>query len=83
MMLRPRRCKILEYVVGRAELCDRDQHISRRHLRVVCLNGSVFLADAGSANKTYVNGRAADTAAPLFHGVEVCIGGNTAVYTAL
>jgi len=70
------------YVVGRAELCDRDQHISRRHLRVACLNGSVFLADAGSANKTYVNGQPADTATPLFQGAEVCIAGNTAVYTA-
>lgn len=68
------------YVVGRSELCERDQHISRRHLQVVCHDGSCTLEDAGSTNKTLVDGRPVQGTTPLTHGQTICIAGNTAIY---
>lgn len=45
------------YTIGRNELSPRDFHISRQHLSIACLNGSVLLEDIGSTNKTYIAGR--------------------------
>ena len=69
-----------KYEVGRDELSPRDAHISRRHLRVVCSNGSVQLEDAGSTNKTYIAGRQADHPVLLRRGLEIAIAGNVANY---
>jgi hypothetical protein len=70
-----------EYVVGRTELLARDQHISRRQLRVVCANGSVQVQHAGGANTTFVAGRPAERLMPLQAGFELIIAGNNATYT--
>lgn len=70
------------YPVGRNELSPRDYHISRKHLSVACTNGSVFIQDAGSANKTYVGQQIADIAIQLASGQQICIAGNTATYTS-
>ena len=70
------------YIIGRNELSPRDCHISRKHLSVACTNGSVFIQDAGSANKTYVGQQIADIAILLASGEQVCIAGNTATYTS-
>lgn len=69
------------YRVGRNELSPRDYHISRQHLSVACLNGSVFLEDTGSTNKTYIAGRPITNPTALLPGQEVCIAGNIATYT--
>jgi serine/threonine protein kinase len=68
------------FEVGRDELSPREYHISHRHFRVACLNGSVHIQDAGSTNKTYVAGRPAELPIPLESGLELCIAGNTAIY---
>lgn len=68
------------FSVGRDELSPRDYHISRQHLSVACLNGTVLVQDAGSANKTYIAGRLADHPIPLTPNQELCIAGNTATY---
>ena len=70
------------YEIGRDVLCPRDQHISRKHLRVMCLNGSVLVEDLGSANRTYVGGLLADRVTPLADGLELCIAGNSGTYTS-
>jgi hypothetical protein len=69
------------YVVGREELSRRDPHISRRHFQVQCLNGSVFVEDVGSTNKTFVAGQLADGLNPLVDGMEFGLAGNAATYT--
>ncbi len=69
------------YEIGRDALSPRDHHISRKHLSIACLNGSVHVVDAGSANKTYVDGRLADRPFVLQPGTELSIAGNTAIYT--
>ncbi len=69
------------YEVGRDILNPRDQHISRRHLHVACLNGTVHVADAGSSNKTYVGDIAVDQPTPLRPGDELVLAGNRAVYS--
>jgi serine/threonine protein kinase len=68
------------YEVGRASLLPRDSHISRRHLRVACSNGTIHVQDAGSANRTYVAGQLADRPTPLCTGQTVTVAGNTATY---
>lgn len=70
------------YEVGRNELAPRDQHISRRHFSVACLNGSVHVQDTGSANKTYVAGQIAQQPVHLRPGQEFCVADNTAIYTS-
>ena len=70
------------YIVGRDVLSERDPHISRRHFRVQCLNGSVLVEDVGSTNKTYVAGQPADRLTPLVAGLEFAFAGNIATYTA-
>jgi protein kinase-like protein/FHA domain-containing protein len=69
------------YEIGRNELCPRDSHISRRHLRVECSNGQVRFCDAGSANRTYVAGTFVDAPVLLQSGQEIRIAGNTGTYT--
>ncbi|MCH8853404.1 MAG: protein kinase [Planctomycetes bacterium] len=69
------------YEIGRDALSPRDHHISRKHLSVACVNGSVHVVDAGSANKTTVDGRLADRPFALLPGTELSIAGNTAIYT--
>ena len=71
-----------KYEVGRDELSPRDGHISRRHLRVMCSNGTVQLEDAGSTNKTYVAGRQVDRPVLLRRGLEIVIAGNVASYSS-
>ena len=68
------------HTVGRNELLARDQHISRAHLKIACLNGSVQMQDAGSANKTYVAGQPAELPILLRAGQEIRIADNTATY---
>jgi len=68
------------YVMGRKELCERDQHISRRQLEVACHDGSCTLEDAGSTNQTLVDGRPIQGPTPLTHGQTICIAGNSAIY---
>jgi pSer/pThr/pTyr-binding forkhead associated (FHA) protein len=69
------------YVVGRKQLSPRDCHISRRHMHVACTNGIVFIQDAGSANRTYIDAKLAKEATQLAAGQQLCIAGNTATYT--
>ena len=69
------------YFVGREQLSPRDQHISRRHFSVFCTDGVVRVQDAGSTNKTYVEGQPADGAIQLRPKQQVTIGGNVARYT--
>ena len=71
------------YTVGREQLLPRDQHISRVHLKIACLNGSVHLQDAGSANRTYVAGQAAESPILLHSGQDIRIADNTATYITL
>ena len=71
-----------DYEVGRNELAPRDYHISRRHLRVSCLNGSIEVQDAGSANKTYVAGQLAQHPIELLSGQQIQLADNVALYTS-
>lgn len=68
------------YDVGRDQLSPRDQHISRRQFRVACSNGSMNVEDAGSTNKTYVGGQAADHVVLLQPAQELWVAGNSAIY---
>jgi serine/threonine protein kinase len=68
------------YDVGREQLEPRDQHISRRQLRVACSNGSVHVEDAGSTNKTSVDRRPADRPVLLKVSQELWLAGSSAVY---
>ena len=67
--------------VGRDELASRDHHISRRHFAAACLNGTVFIQDIGSTNKTYVEGQPAITPTSLVPNQQIVVAGNTAIYT--
>lgn len=69
------------YYVGRNELSGRDFTISRRHLSVYCVNGTVYVEDAGSANHTFVAGQIANRRTPLLENCQLAIAGNTAIYS--
>ena len=69
------------YVVGRNELSSRDPLISRHHVNVTCVNGNVYIEDAGSTNKTYIAGQLAHGVVSLIAGQELSIAGNTGIYT--
>jgi len=71
------------YDVGREQLGPRDSRISRRHLQVVCLNGSVAIQDLDSTNKTYVAGTLADHSIRLVPGAQLIVAGNVACYSLL
>jgi len=64
--------------VGRDQLTSRDQRISRRHFRITCSNGSLVIQDAGSTNKTFVDGQFAERPIALTSGSCVRIAGNVA-----
>ena len=70
------------YEVGRNELAPRDQHISRRHFLVACVDGHLYVQDAGSANKTYVAQLLAELPTRLTSGQELRLADNTALYTS-
>ncbi|MBL1216571.1 MAG: FHA domain-containing protein [Planctomycetes bacterium] len=69
------------YSIGRHELADRDECLSRVHMHVICDNGSVLVQDAGSTNKTYVNDRVVNIPTPITAGQPVRLAGNAAIYT--
>jgi len=69
------------FQIGRNELSPRDHMISRRHLNVACVDGSVAFEDSGSTNKTLVAGQIADHQIMLITNCEVCIAGNTGTYS--
>ena len=68
------------YTIGRNQLSSRDQHISRRHVHVACLDGHVRVQDAGSTNKTCVAGQMAELPLLLQPDLEFYLAGNTATY---
>lgn len=68
------------FVTGRDSLAPRDFHISRRHLRVACMNGDVMLEDVGSANKTYIDGQVLDQPLTLRPNCQIVIAGSTGIY---
>ena len=70
-----------EYYIGRNEICQRDYSISRRHLSVRCLNGTVYFTDAGSSNGTFIEGLPAYKPTPLVNNCQVMLSKNTAVYS--
>jgi len=70
------------YCIGRNQLSPRDYTVSRQHFTVACVNGNLFLQDAGSANKTYVGDRLADSPIQLLAGQQITIAGNIATYTS-
>ncbi len=70
-----------EYYTGRKELTDRDLSISRRHLWVQCLNGTLIISDAGSANGTYLGQQPITRPTPLVNNSQLSISGNQATYS--
>lgn len=68
------------FVTGREILAPRDSHISRRHLRLACINGNVMIEDAGSANKTLVDGQLLAQALTLKPNCTIVIAGSTGIY---
>ncbi len=69
-------------LVGRdeqADLCLRDDSVSRRHARLVLTEEGARLVDLGSHNGTTLNGRPVDTAQPLLSGDVVSFGAVVAV----
>lgn len=69
-----------DYELGRAQLSPADLHISRRQMRVVCLNGTVQIADTGATNRTFLNGQAINGLTTLCSGSHLAVAGNVAVY---
>jgi pSer/pThr/pTyr-binding forkhead associated (FHA) protein len=51
-----------------------DEHVSRRHLRIVVRGGRHFAEDLGSRWGTYVNGTRVDLSVVLNHGDEIRLG---------
>ncbi|MBL0692248.1 sigma 54-interacting transcriptional regulator [Comamonas sp. JC664] len=69
-------------LVGRdeqADLCLRDDSVSRRHARLVLTEEGARLMDLDSHNGTTLNGRPVDTAQPLLSGDVVSFGAVVAV----
>ncbi len=71
-----------QYEVGREQLSSRDQYISRRQIRVNCVNGTVYLQHAGGANMTRVGGQPADAPTRLIPQLDVRIANNIATYSS-
>ena len=69
------------YTVGRGELLPRDHQISRKHVKITCLNGTVIMQDAGSANGTFVGDQPAVQPVQLMRGCRIRIADNIATYT--
>lgn len=51
-----------------------DEHVSRRHLRLVVRGGRHFIEDLGSRWGTYLNGNRVDQPTPMNHGDEIRLG---------
>ena len=63
--------------LGRAKDCAisiPDARLSRRHSELRCHGGQVTIADLGSINGTFVNGKRIDLAQPLQNGDRVRVG---------
>ncbi|MBT3267858.1 FHA domain-containing protein [Candidatus Poribacteria bacterium] len=70
--------KLCEAVFGRGHVAFRvegDGQISRRHTRVLLLDGEVVVTDLGSQNGTLVNGERIDEPTPIEIGCVVEMGG--------
>ena len=66
-----------EVTIGRHSECDliiSGAGISRRHARLLFLNGSVFIEDTGSSAGTFLNGSKITEMMPLDEGAVVQIG---------
>jgi DNA-binding winged helix-turn-helix (wHTH) protein len=66
-----------ETVIGRGPECAirvDSPKVSRRHARIEVSRGKATLADLGSKNGTFLQGRRLDDAATLFGGDEICVG---------
>jgi hypothetical protein len=68
------------YVVGRPQLSAGDLGISQAHVSIACVNGSVIVQDAGSTNKTFVDGHSADRPLQLQPNQQLFIARNRAMY---
>jgi sigma-B regulation protein RsbU (phosphoserine phosphatase) len=66
-----------ETVIGRLPECAvqiNSNMISRKHARVTADGDEFLIEDMGSGNKTFVNGKIAETATPLKHGDRIKLG---------
>src|SRR5262245_24784788 len=64
-------------VLGRGPLCDvvlPESSVSRRHAQISVADGRCFLADLGSGNGTFLNGKPVAEAEPLSDGDEFRVG---------
>jgi pSer/pThr/pTyr-binding forkhead associated (FHA) protein len=68
------------YVVGRAQLCSRDQHMSRRQAQITCVNGDLLIADSGGANPTLFDDKRIESPITLHPGARVRLGVSWATY---
>jgi serine protease Do len=68
-----------QMTVGRenADLVFEDPELSRRHALVTAVDGTVEIADTGSANGTFVNDRRIESATPLSNGDAIRLGKTT------
>jgi pSer/pThr/pTyr-binding forkhead associated (FHA) protein len=68
-----------QMTVGRenADLVFEDPELSRRHALVTAVDGTVEIADTGSANGTFVNDRRIESATPLSDGDAIRLGKTT------
>jgi len=73
-------------VIGRTSEADlplRDAEVSRRHARIETQNGVVYVADMGSSNGTFLNGRRVDDVIELREGDEIDVGTTRMVVTSV
>lgn len=57
-----------------------DEHVSRRHARIMAVSGEYLLTDLGSTNGTVVNGQRIKGATVLQHGDIIQLGGTLMVF---
>ena len=69
------------YCIGRDQLNQRDQEISRHHCYVTCTDGMVVIQDAGSTNHTFVGNEFAGGPIILAPNLQLHIARNVATYT--
>ena len=73
-------------VIGRARPADlvvESSKVSRQHCTVQVVKGMLTLADLGSTNGTFVDGRRIAKPARLNHGAVITVGGETLTYERL
>lgn len=67
-----------DILIGRSgkknDIVLNDEHVSRRHVRVVVRGGRHLIEDLGSRWGTYVNDERVDSPTPLAHGDEIRVG---------